>query len=85
MNPMGLWCALDENNSASGSLFMDDGESIGKYSTYLLTVLIQYIKIKYTRVNNSLIGITGFIFSIQQILFQGKTILSCALPCRRYN
>lgn len=37
MNPMGLWCALDENNSASGSLFMDDGESIGKYSTCLLT------------------------------------------------
>lgn len=30
MNPMGLWCALDESNSASGSLFMDDGESIGK-------------------------------------------------------
>lgn len=30
MNPMGLWCVLDETNTASGSLFMDDGESIGK-------------------------------------------------------
>lgn len=26
---MGLWCALDDTNSAVGSLYMDDGESIG--------------------------------------------------------
>lgn len=30
MNLMGLWCVLDESNSVSGFLFMDDGESIGK-------------------------------------------------------
>lgn len=32
LNPMGLWCALDETYSASGFLYMDDGESIGMLS-----------------------------------------------------
>lgn len=33
LNPMGLWCALDETYSASGSLYVDDGESIDSYTT----------------------------------------------------
>lgn len=34
---MSLWCALDESDSANGTLFMDDGESIGN-----MTSLITY-------------------------------------------
>jgi len=29
-NPLGLIIALDENNTASGELFWDDGESTGE-------------------------------------------------------
>ncbi|XP_062576597.1 sucrase-isomaltase, intestinal-like [Saccostrea cucullata] len=33
LNPMGLWCALDESNSANGTLYMDDGESLDSFSS----------------------------------------------------
>lgn len=39
LNPMGLWCALDETYSASGSLYVDDGESIGML-TWLQHVIV---------------------------------------------
>ncbi|KAK3096024.1 hypothetical protein FSP39_022064 [Pinctada imbricata] len=38
LNPMGLWVSLDEEWSAKGELYMDDGESVDSYETgkYLL-------------------------------------------------
>nr|XP_022286839.1 maltase-glucoamylase, intestinal-like [Crassostrea virginica] len=42
MNPISLWCSLDESASARGSLFMDDGESLNSISTK------QYLELQFT-------------------------------------
>ncbi len=36
-NPMGLMVALDDSGSASGDLFWDDGESLGRYGEIFTT------------------------------------------------
>lgn len=37
-NPLGLIIALDENSTAKGDFFWDDGESKGKFTSMLLNV-----------------------------------------------
>ena len=37
MNPISLWCSLDESASARGSLFMDDGESLSNIGIDILS------------------------------------------------
>ena len=38
--PMGLIVALDDSNSATGSLFWDDGESLGQSLFYIIYIII---------------------------------------------
>lgn len=49
LNPMGLWCALDETYSASGSLYVDDGESIGMltWSQHVIVIVGTLFKLYF--------------------------------------
>lgn len=70
LNPMGLWCALDETYSASGFLYMDDGESIG-----MLTWLDQIIVIVYWNLVQTPI-IPNYACKPQRFLYQSLQWLS---------
>ena len=58
MNPISLWCSLDESASARGSLFMDDGESLSNIGIDILSFFDSSIYLSKELVNTNLLAHT---------------------------
>lgn len=67
LNPMGLWCALDETYSASGSLYVDDGESIGMLTwlQHVIVIVGTLFKLYFLQFISKLLLLTAVIFVLE--------------------
>ena len=68
MNPISLWCSLDESASARGSLFMDDGESLSNIGIDILSFFDSSIYLSKDLVNTNLFAHTVAVIRLHLLI-----------------